>query len=77
MSTRTERWSDLSPLTRIAIVKVAVLDVGLRGWALADLARRPQAEVKGSKAGWAVALAVVSSAGILPAAYLLRARRAA
>ncbi|MFP5415504.1 MAG: DUF5652 family protein [Actinomycetes bacterium] len=70
-----KQWSELSPLSRAAIVKLAVLDVGLKSWALADLVNRPQLEVKGSKTTWAVALTVVSSAGILPAVYLLWARK--
>jgi len=68
-------WEDLSPLTRVAIVKLGVLDLGLRAWALVDLAKRPQEQVKGSKTAWTLALAFVNSVGVLPAAYLLGARR--
>lgn len=52
-----------------------MLEVALRAGALADLAQRPQDQVKGSKSAWAVALAVVNSAGVLPGAYLTCARR--
>ncbi len=70
-----KRWSELSPVTRAVIVKLAVLDIGLKAWALADLVNRPQRQVKGSKAGWAVALTLVGSAGVVPATYLAWARR--
>ncbi len=70
-----KHWNELSPLMRIAIVKITVLDVGLRCWALADLVHRPPEQVKGSKTAWAIGLAFVNSAGVLPAAYLLWARQ--
>lgn len=41
-----KRWSELSPVTRAVIVKLAVLDVGLKCWALADLVNRPQGQVR-------------------------------
>lgn len=69
-----KRWDELSPLARLAIIKLAALDIGLKAWALADLVNRPQDQVQGSKAAWAVALSVVSSAGVLPAVYLVWAR---
>ena len=75
MSKRKKRWSELSPVTRAGIVTGAVLDVGLKCWALADLVNRPQGQVKGSKTAWTLALAFVNSVGVLPAAYLLGARR--
>ncbi|MGC3994838.1 MAG: DUF5652 family protein [Propionicimonas sp.] len=62
-------------MARGAVIAVAVVDVGLRAWALVDLVKRPQAGVNGPRAAWAVALAVVNSAGVLPAAYLLWGRR--
>lgn len=65
-----KRLSPTSLLTRGALAAVAALDVGLRTRALADLAKRPQEQVKGPKAVWAVALSAVSTAGLLPAAYL-------
>lgn len=75
MSMSHKQWSELSPLKRVAIVKLVVLDLGLRTWALIDLAHRPKNEVRGSKTVWALALTVVSSVGILPAIYLTRARK--
>lgn len=70
-----KRWTELSPVMRAAIVKLAVLDVALKCWAIADLVNRPQDQVKGSKTAWAVALTLSSSAGVLPASYLALARK--
>ncbi len=69
------RWNEMSPASRAVVVTVAVVDAGLRAWALADLKNRPEHQVNGPKAAWGLALSVVSSAGILPAAYLVLARR--
>lgn len=68
-------WSDLAPRTRRIIVVGGTVDVVLRAVALADLKGRPSAEVRGPKPAWATALALVSSGGVLPVAYLLRGRR--
>jgi hypothetical protein len=50
---------------------------GLKIATLIDLALRPGSTIRGSKAGWAAALALVNSGGILPIVYLLRGRRTA
>ena len=71
----SRRWSDLDPRTRKVLVAAGTVDAVLRVVALADLARRPAGEVRGSKRRWAAALVVVNSAGVLPLAYLLRGRR--
>jgi hypothetical protein len=68
-------WTTLSPAQRALGGSVAAFDLGMRTWALVDLARRPAAEVRGSKTAWIAGLSVVSSGGILPAVYLLRGRR--
>jgi hypothetical protein len=70
-----ERWQGRPPAQRAALITVAAVDIGLRIWALADLARRPAAQVRGPKAAWAVGLSVVSSAGVLPLTYLTAGRR--
>jgi len=75
VTTGRQRWQDLSPARRGAVVTVGVVDAGLRAWALVDLRNRPAEQVKGPKAAWALALTVVSSAGVLPAVYLLVGRR--
>ena len=77
MASTSGRWRDLSPARRAAVMSVAAVDLGLRTWALVDLRRRPAETVMGPKAAWAVGLSVVSSAGLLPLAYLLFGRRRA
>jgi len=72
-----ERWQGLPPAQRTGMMAVATVDIGLRIWALVDLAKRPASEVRGPKAAWALGLSVVSSAGILPLAYLTAGRRRA
>ena len=47
----------------------------MRAWALLDLKNRPVEEVNGPKAAWGLAITVVNSAGLVPAAYLLFGRR--
>ena len=75
MASTSRRWRDLSPARRAAVLSVAAVDLGLRTWALVDLRRRPAENVKGPKAAWAAGLSVVSSAGLLPLAYLVFGRR--
>ena len=69
------RWSDLDESTRRLVVAGAVVDGALRVAALVDLARRPAEEVRGSRKVWGTALAVVSSAGVLPLGYFVCGRR--
>ncbi len=70
-----QRWNELTPRTRRILVVGGLVDSALRTAALVDLARRPADQVRGSKKLWAVALAVVSSLGVLPAAYFTLGRR--
>jgi hypothetical protein len=65
----------MSPALRTLVLSLGALDVGLRVWALWDLARRRPDEVAGPKALWAVGLTAVSSAGALPIAYAVLGRR--
>lgn len=74
MSRSKRSWNDLSPRAKTAIVATAAVDAGLRAWALADLAGRDDAEVRGPKKLWGLGLGTVTSAGVLPAAYLLLGR---
>ena len=71
------RWQDLSPQTRRLIAVGSAIDGGLRLAALVDLWRRPTAAVRGRKSRWALALALVGSAGLLPMVYFLYGRRPA
>jgi hypothetical protein len=68
-------WNDLDPRVRQAVLLAGAVEAGLKIATLIDLAQRPASAVRGSKAAWAVGLALVNSAGILPIVYLLRGRR--
>jgi hypothetical protein len=68
------RWNDLSPRTRRLIIVGGAVDGALKVAALADLARRPSADIRGSKVGWAAAIIVVNSAGVIPIVYFRRGR---
>lgn len=69
------RWNNLSPRTRKILITAGAIDAGLRAAALFDLRHRPADRVRGSKKTWAVTLAVVNSAGVLPVVYFTRGRR--
>jgi hypothetical protein len=75
MTTKPQRWQDLSPTQRRAVGAFAALDLALRALAIVDLVQRPAAEIKGPKVAWGLGLCIVSSGGILPAAYLVLGRR--
>lgn len=65
-------WSDLSPQTRKIVIGLAACDTALKAAALIDLARRPAAEVRGSKGAWAAAIVAINSVGLVPTAYFVR-----
>jgi hypothetical protein len=69
------RWSDLSKRTRILLITAAAADGTLRVAALIDIKRRPSSQIRGRKRVWAAAMAVVSSAGVLPISYFVFGRR--
>lgn len=69
-----QRWDDLTPTQRRLLVAAAAVDAAARSAALIDLSRRAADEVRGPKWLWAAALPVVTSVGILPAAYFLLGR---
>ena len=69
------RWQDLDPRARRAITVLGAVEGTLKVAALVDLARRPAAQVRGSKTRWAVAITLVNSAGAVPILYFLRGRR--
>jgi hypothetical protein len=70
-----QRWEDLPASRQRLVLGVAVFDAGMRAWALLDLKNRPDGQVNGPKAAWGLALTIVNSAGLVPAAYLLFGRR--
>lgn len=69
------KWDELSPRARRLIIVGAAFEGALKVAALVDLVRRPAAEVRGSKAGWAVAIALVNSVGAVPIVYFTYGRR--
>jgi hypothetical protein len=68
-------WSELSPRTQRLIVVTGVGEGLLKVAALVDLARRPAAEVRGSKVRWALAVTLVNSVGVVPLVYFVFGRR--
>jgi hypothetical protein len=66
----TKRWNQLEPRTRRLIVVAGAIEGVLKLAALIDLARRPSNEVRGSKARWAAAVALINSLGAVPIAYV-------
>jgi hypothetical protein len=66
------RWSEYSTRQRAAIVAGAAVEIVLTTTALVDLARRPAAQVRGSKALWALGCFVQP---VGPVAYLALGRR--
>ena len=70
-----KRWSDLSDRERAVVVAGIVAETALKAVALMDLKSRPDAQVRGPKWVWAVALSTISSFGILPVAYFAIGRR--
>jgi hypothetical protein len=71
----TRRWSDLSERTRRLLITAVVADSALRVAALIDIKRRPANQVRGRKRVWAAAVALISSAGVLPISYFVFGRR--
>jgi hypothetical protein len=70
-----KRWGDLDPRIRRLIIVGGAIEGTLKIAALVDLARRPASEIRGSKKGWAVAVALANSAGAVPIAYFACGRR--
>jgi hypothetical protein len=74
MTTSRKSWSDLTPSQQKAVVVVGTLELVLTAVALADLVRRPAAQVRGPKWAWALGT-LVQPVG--PIAYLTAGRRPA
>lgn len=58
MAGRGTSWSDLSTGQRRAVAVAGAVEVALAVAAWTDLARRPAAQVRGSKLRWAAVIAV-------------------
>jgi hypothetical protein len=69
------QWSDLSQRTRRFVMVAAVAEGVLKVAALIDIKRRPASQVRGPRWLWAAAVAVVSSAGVVPISYFVFGRR--
>jgi hypothetical protein len=69
------RWSDLSQGQRRLLITAAAVEGVLKIAALMDMRKRPASEIRGPRWLWATSVAVVGSAGILPASYFLVGRR--
>ena len=72
-----DRWHQLSPRVRRALIITGAIEGALKVAALVDLGRRRQSEVRGSRKVWAVAIVLVNSAGAVPIGYFLKGRRPA
>ena len=72
---KPRKWDELPKWQREAITMVVFADLGLRVWALADVATRPQSQIRGGKKRWAVSLGLLDTMCILPAVYLAWARK--
>lgn len=72
---KLKKWDELPTAYRAVLTGAALSDLGLRAWALADVATRPQSQVRGGKMRWAVSLGLLNTMCILPAAYLFWARK--
>ena len=71
----TKRWNELDAGVRRLIVLSGAFEGVLKIAALIDLARRPSADVRGSKARWAAAITLINSAGAMPLIYFRYGRR--
>jgi hypothetical protein len=71
----TRRWSDLSEGNRRLLIAMGVADAALRVAALIDIKRRPASQIRGQKRVWAVVVALVNSAGLVPISYFAFGRR--
>jgi hypothetical protein len=69
------KWDELSPRKRRLVIVGSALEGALKIAALVDLARRPAADVRGSKLGWAAAITLINSLGAVPIAYFTYGRR--
>ncbi len=75
VSAARRRWSNLSKRTRMLLISAAVADGALRVAALIDIQRRPANQIRGRKWMWAAAVALVSSAGVVPVSYFVIGQR--
>ena len=53
-----QRWADMSSRQKTVVLTLASVQLSLAATAWADLATRPAASVNGSKARWALVIAI-------------------
>jgi len=53
-----KRWVDLTPAQQTAVLTLGSVQLSLAATAWTDLARRPAAQVNGSKLRWALIIAI-------------------
>jgi len=70
-----KKWAELSPQQQRLVIAGVVVESVLKAVALADLARRPAAQVRGPKPMWALLLTLFNSLGVAPVIYWLYGRR--
>jgi hypothetical protein len=70
-----KRWAELSPSRKRLVIIAGVVESVMKAVALADLARRPAAQVRGPKPLWALALTLLNSVGAAPIAYWIYGRK--
>jgi phospholipase D-like protein len=73
--TPREKWDALPRRTRRLLVAAGVFEGVLKIAALVDLARRPPEQIRGSKAAWAGAVALINALGAVPVAYFAWGRQ--
>jgi phospholipase D-like protein len=69
---RKQRWSELAPWQRRAVVAVGIVQVSLSVAAFIDIRRRPARRIRGPKRLW-TALSFTNTVG--PVAYFAYGRR--
>ena len=75
MSTSKKKFENLPKPVRVLLGLAGAADLALRVYALVDVSRRDQSDVRGPKEAWVPTLAVVNSLGLLPLAYLKWGRK--
>ncbi len=75
VSAARRRWRALSKRTSVLLITAAAADGALRVAALIDIQRRPASQIRGRKGMWTAAVALVSSAGVVPVSYFVLGRR--
>ncbi|RLT34284.1 MAG: hypothetical protein DWI57_16880 [Chloroflexi bacterium] len=69
---RRKKWSEMSIPARVGFVVIGLIQVSLLIAALADIRKRPAAQINGSKALWA-GLVFINFVG--PIAYFVKGRK--